>query len=68
MNAVKAIKKAYPELPVIGGNVATREGTRRLIDAGADAVKVGGRSRVDLHHTDCRRDRRRPIYRRVGLR
>jgi IMP dehydrogenase len=29
------------QVPVIGGNVATREGTRRLADAGADAVKVG---------------------------
>ena len=41
VNAVKAIKKAYPDLQVVGGNVATREGTKRLIDAGADAVKVG---------------------------
>ena len=41
IEAVRAIKKAYPELPVIGGNVATAAGTRHLIDAGADAVKVG---------------------------
>jgi len=40
IEAVKAIKKEYG-IPVIGGNVATKEGTRRLIDAGADAVKVG---------------------------
>ena len=40
MDAVRAIKKEF-DIPVIGGNVATREGTRRLIDAGADAVKVG---------------------------
>jgi len=40
-NAVKAMKTAYPDLQVIGGNVATREGTKRLVDAGADAVKVG---------------------------
>jgi IMP dehydrogenase len=39
--AVKAVKKKYPGLPVVGGNVATAEGTRRLIDAGSDAVKVG---------------------------
>lgn len=41
LSAVAAIKKQYPDLPVIGGNVATREGTRHLIDAGADAVKIG---------------------------
>ena len=38
--AVRCIKKRFG-LPVIGGNVATKEGTRRLIEAGADAVKVG---------------------------
>ncbi len=38
--AVKAIKKAY-SIPVIAGNVVTAEGTRRLIEAGADAIKVG---------------------------
>ncbi|MDR2134627.1 MAG: IMP dehydrogenase [Treponema sp.] len=40
MDAVRKIKKEF-DIPVIGGNVATREGTRRLIEAGADAVKVG---------------------------
>jgi len=40
MDAIGNIKKEYG-IPVIGGNVATKEGTRRLIDAGADAVKVG---------------------------
>ena len=40
LTAVAEIKKRYPVL-VVGGNVATREGTRRMIDAGADAVKVG---------------------------
>lgn len=41
LDAVRAIKKQFPDLPVIGGNVATASGTRHLIDAGADAVKVG---------------------------
>lgn len=41
LDAVRGIKKQYPDLPVIGGNVATAEGTRHLIEAGADAVKVG---------------------------
>ena len=34
------IKERYPDLPVIAGNVATGEGTRDLIEAGADAVLV----------------------------
>ena len=41
INAVKQVKKAYPELQLIAGNVATAEGTKALIDAGADCVKVG---------------------------
>ena len=41
LNCVKMIKEAYPELQVIAGNVATGEGARALIEAGADAVKVG---------------------------
>ncbi|MDR2510329.1 MAG: IMP dehydrogenase [Spirochaetaceae bacterium] len=38
--AVRGIKKKF-DIPVIAGNVATKEGARRLIDAGADAIKVG---------------------------
>ena len=38
--AIKKLKRQY-SIPVVGGNVATREGTRRMVDAGADAVKVG---------------------------
>lgn len=41
INAVRTIKSVYPDLQVIAGNVATAEGTRDLIEAGADAVKVG---------------------------
>ncbi|RGF58864.1 MULTISPECIES: IMP dehydrogenase [unclassified Roseburia] len=41
LNAVKKIKAAYPDLQVIAGNVATGEATKALIEAGADAVKVG---------------------------
>ncbi|MEO0480849.1 MAG: IMP dehydrogenase [Planctomycetota bacterium] len=39
-DAVVAIKKRF-DVPVVAGNVATREATRALIDAGADGVKVG---------------------------
>lgn len=38
---LKAVKKAYPELDVVVGNIATAEAARYLVDAGADAVKVG---------------------------
>ncbi|HTH14414.1 MAG TPA: IMP dehydrogenase, partial [Spirochaetia bacterium] len=41
INAVKAMKAAYPDLQVVGGNVATKEGAKRLVEAGADAIKVG---------------------------
>ena len=41
LKAVKYLKETYPELPVIAGNVVTEEGTLALIEAGADAVKVG---------------------------
>jgi len=41
LKCLKMIKEKYPELQVIAGNVATGEGTRALIEAGADAVKVG---------------------------
>ncbi len=41
LNAITRVKAAFPHIPLIGGNVATAEGTRALIDAGADAVKVG---------------------------
>lgn len=40
-DAVAQAKALFPTLPIIAGSVATPEGTLALIDAGADAVKVG---------------------------
>ncbi len=41
INCVKMIKEKFPSLQVVAGNVATGEATRDLIEAGADAIKVG---------------------------
>ena len=41
LDRVSWIKQKFPNVPVVGGNVATREGARALVDAGVDAVKVG---------------------------
>jgi IMP dehydrogenase len=41
VDMIKNIRRSFPEAQIIGGNVATADGTKRLIDAGADSVKVG---------------------------
>ncbi|MBE6969174.1 MAG: IMP dehydrogenase [Ruminococcaceae bacterium] len=41
MKAVSQVKEKYPDVQLIAGNVATASGTRALIEAGADCVKVG---------------------------
>ncbi|MDE5866742.1 MAG: IMP dehydrogenase, partial [Lachnospiraceae bacterium] len=41
LKCLRMIKEKYPDIQVIAGNVATGEATKALIDAGADAVKVG---------------------------
>jgi IMP dehydrogenase len=41
LEAVREVKKAFPDVDLFAGNVATYEGTLALIEAGADAVKVG---------------------------
>ncbi|MEZ5558318.1 MAG: IMP dehydrogenase [Pseudomonadales bacterium] len=41
LDRVSWIKQKYPQMSVVGGNVATAEGARALLDAGVDAIKVG---------------------------
>jgi IMP dehydrogenase len=41
MEAIKATRRECPELEVVAGNVATAEGAKALIDAGADALRIG---------------------------
>lgn len=41
LEQVEKVREAYPDLVIIAGNVATAEGTRALIEAGASIVKVG---------------------------
>ena len=41
LDRISWIKQKYPRMPVVGGNVATGEGARALVDAGVDALKVG---------------------------
>ncbi|MBK8163061.1 MAG: IMP dehydrogenase [Gammaproteobacteria bacterium] len=41
LDTVRALKKRYPDMQVIGGNIGTAEAARALYEAGADAVKVG---------------------------
>ena len=41
LDGIRDIRNAFPDLTIIAGNVATAEGTRALIEAGADVVKVG---------------------------
>ncbi len=41
VDAVRTIRKGWPEIPVVGGNVVTAAGVEALVEAGADVVKVG---------------------------
>jgi IMP dehydrogenase len=41
LERVRQIKRAYPDLQIIGGNIVTAEGAKALVDAGVDGVKVG---------------------------
>ncbi|MCW3097457.1 MAG: inosine-5-monophosphate dehydrogenase [Chthonomonadaceae bacterium] len=41
LQALRAVRSEFPNLPIVAGNVATAEGTRALIEAGANCVRVG---------------------------
>jgi IMP dehydrogenase len=41
LEAVREVKRRFPDVDLLAGNIATRDGAEALIDAGADAVKVG---------------------------
>ena len=41
VTAIQRIRSGWPDLPIIAGNVVTAEGATALIDAGADAIKIG---------------------------
>jgi IMP dehydrogenase len=41
LDRVKWVKRTYPQMQVVGGNIATRDGAKALVDQGADGVKVG---------------------------
>lgn len=63
---VSRVKKAFPGVDIVGGNLATREAAQAMIDAGADAIKVGIEPRLHLHHPGGRRCRRPADHRHHG--
>ena len=48
IDTIKLIKKELPDIDVMGGNVATPEGAKALIDAGVDSVKIGMLSLINI--------------------
>lgn len=53
LDRIAQIRNQYPSLTIIAGNVATAEGTRDLIKAGVDVVKVGIVSWIHLYNSCC---------------
>ena len=68
LETVAQIRRDYPELEMIGGNVATAQGAQALIDAGVNGVKVGGRTWLHLHHPGGLGGGRAPAQRHRRLR
>jgi IMP dehydrogenase len=50
IDRVRWVKKHYPQVDVIGGNIATGAAALALVEAGADARQGGHRPGLDLHH------------------
>jgi len=50
IDAIKEIKKKFPEIDIVGGNVATASGAKSLIKAGVDAIKVGVGPRIYMYN------------------
>ena len=66
LEMVAPAQAGRPTVDVIGGNVATYAGAKALVEAGADAVKVGVGPGLDLHHPGRRRGRRAADHRDHG--
>ena len=55
VDVLKEVKKSFPKLDVVVGNIATAEAAKYLVENGADAVKVGIGPGINLYHTHyCR--------------
>jgi len=57
LDTVRLLKKNFKGVEVAAGNIATGEGALALIEAGADAVKVGVGPGLHLHHESSCRNR-----------
>ena len=66
LSQVRRLRRLTNKVAIVAGNVATREGAQALIDAGADAIKVGIGPGVDLHDAHRRGRRRAAAQRRFG--
>ena len=67
ISAAKNIKRRFPEVDLVAGNIATAEATRDLISAGVDAVKAGIGPRLDLHNARGKRCRCAADYCDIGM-
>ena len=68
MEAIRAVKREFPELQLLAGNVATAEGAARFDFAGHRWAEGGNRAGVDLHHARGDRSRRARKSRRLWKR